>query len=321
VIASRWVLLWLLFALVGCREPAPVQAPSPPSPPLVVGTSDAGASKKAETSARADAGAGPARIPASLIHLVEPDEQRVLLGPFAWPPKGTSAFVGQLSSAFIWKSDLAEDRDVMPTDRTPVRAVMKDVDFDLEPELVVFLAPLARPLEPFEDPSTMWIFGVRPRDHRVSRMSALEYQVMGASDERTLDSELSTLGILGPIANVPIERIVTRLRWATADELRALAPAKGIQECHRQATKRTCTTVARAAIDAKTTKRLVAKPGAFATYVADEMTALQRPACEETGKKITCSASVGGPEGGQWIFERRGADLELVEIGSWAEDS
>jgi hypothetical protein len=151
-------------------------------------------------------------------------------------------------------------------------------------------------------------------------MSALEYQVTGATDERTLDAELASLGKLGATKDVPVERVITRLHWATADELRALVPAKGVQQCHRQAMKRSCTTISRGAIDAKTAKRIVEKTGAFAKYVSDDMTALQRPACE-VGKKIVCSSSVGGPEGAQWVFERRGADLELVEIGTWAEDT
>ena len=310
------------FALLAlsCRD-APRPAAPPPSPPLVVGSSDAGAPAKTEAPARGDGGAAPARIPAALIHLVEPDEQRVLLGPFVWPPKGTSVFVGQLSVAFLWKTDVAEDREPLPTDRTPTRAITKDVDGDGVPELVVFLAPLARPSESFEDKSTLWIFGVHSRDGRVARMSALEYQILGATDERTLDAELASLGKLGPTANVPIERVIARLPWATADELRALVPAKGVLSCHRQAMKRSCSTIARAAIDAKTAKRIVDKPGAFAKYLNEDLNGLQRPACDEKGKRITCSASVGGPEGGQWIFERAGADLQLVEIGSWAEDT
>jgi hypothetical protein len=312
------VMLMLLLFPLSCREPAPAPVQAPP-PALAVGTSDAGSTTKPDTPARPDAGAAAARIPAALIHLVEPDEQRVLLGPFAWPPKGTSVFVGQLSGAFVWKTDVAENRDGLPTDRTPTRTVMKDVDGDGVPELIAFLAPLGRPLEYFEDHSTVWIFGVRP-DGRVARMSALEYQVIGATDERTLDAELASLGKLGPTTNVPVERIVSRLQWATADELRALVSPKGVQQCQRQATKRSCTTIARVAIDAKATKRIVEKPGAFAKFVNDDATGLQRPACEET-KKVLCTASVGGPEGGAWIFERRGAVLELVEIGSWAEDT
>ena len=103
--------------------------------------------------------------------------------------------------------------------------------------------------------------------------------------------------------------------------MRALVPAKGVQLCHRQAFKRGCSTIAKAAIDAKTTKKIADKPGAFAKYVNEDFSGLQRPACEEKAKRITCSASVGGPEGGQWIFERRGNDLDLVEIASWAEDT
>jgi hypothetical protein len=311
-----------LLMLLSCREPASPPAESPaPSPPLVVGSSDAGAMGSTTARAPADAGAPVARIPAALVHLVEPGEQRVLLGPFVWPPKGTSVFVGQLSLSFVWKTDVAEDRDGMPTDRTPTRAITKDVDGDGAPELVVFIAPIARPLDFFEDKSTLWIFGVRPTDGHVARMGALEYQVIGATDERTLDAELAALGKLGPTANVPVERVVTRLPWATPDELRALVPAKGVQLCHRQAMKRSCTTIAKAAIDAKTAKKIVEKPGAFGKYMGDDLNALQHPACEEKAKRITCGASVGGPEGGQWIFERRGNDLELVEIGSWAEDT
>lgn len=223
--------------------------------------------------------------------------------------------------AFVWKNDVAEDRDMMPTDRSPTSAIAKDVDGDGVAELVVFLAPIVRPFEPFEDKSTTWIFGVRPADGHVARMSALEYQTTGATDERTFDAELAALGRLGPTTNVPVERVVTRLAWATPDEIRALVPAKGVQLCHRQAMKRSCSTVARAAIDAATAKKLVEKPGVFSKYVSDDMKDLQRPACEEKAKRITCSSSVGGPEGGQWVFERRGADLELVEIGSWAEDT
>jgi hypothetical protein len=306
-----------VLLLLSCREAVP--PPAPPSPQLVIGSSDAGAPTTAEPAARADGGASTARIPAALIHLIHEDEQRILLGPFVWPPGGTSLFVGQLSAAFVWKSTAAEGHDSMPTDRTPTRAMTKDVDGDGVEELVVFLAPIARPLEYFEDRSTVWIFGVRPDGH-VARSSALEYQVMGATDERSLDTELASLGKLGPTKNVPVERIVARLQWATPDDLRALVPTKGVQVCHRQATKRSCTTFSRAAIDAKSAKRIVDKPGAFAKYETDDTTGLQRPSCEET-KKILCMSSVGGPEGGQWIFERHGADLELVEIGSWAEDS
>lgn len=152
-------------------------------------------------------------------------------------------------------------------------------------------------------------------------MSTLEYQLIGVSDERTLDAELASIGKLGPTTNVPVERIVTRLPWATPDELKTLVPAKGVQVCQRQAMRRGCSTIAKAAIDAKTTKKIVDKPGAFAKYVNEDFSGLQRPSCEEKDKRIKCTASVGGPEGGQWIFERRGNDLELVEIGSWAEDT
>jgi hypothetical protein len=264
-------------------------------------------------------------LPASLIHLVEPGEHRVLLGPFTWPPKGTSAFVGQLSIAFVWKGDGTEDRDTLPTDRTPSRVITKDVDGDGVPELIAFVAPIARPLESFEDRSTVWIFGVRPADRRVCRMPALEYQVLGANDERSLDAELAALGKLGPTKGVPVERIVTRLPWAAPDELRALVPSQGVRSCHRQAMRRSCNTIARAAIDAKSAKRILDKPGSFAKYATYEPVGLQRPGCEEKTTKnvttITCSSTNNEPSGGQWIFERHGSDLELVEIGSWAEDS
>jgi len=318
----RAVAFFVLLA--ACREQKPAEAPPPaplPTAPLIVGSSDAGAPAKIAT---ADAGAPKPRIPASLVHLVEPDE-RLLLGPFAWPPKGTSIFVGQLSISFVWKTDVAEDHDAMPTDRTPTRALVKDVDGDGEPELVVFLAPLAQALAAYEDRATLWIFAVRPGDRRVARMRTLEYDVMGATDERTLDAELASINGLGPIAGVPIERIVTRLRLATADELRALVPATGLRVCHRQAMRRSCSQVSRGTIDAKTTKKLMEKPGAFAKYANDDLQGLQAPGCEEkpakNGTTITCSASVGGPEGGQWVFERKSTGLELVEIGSWAEDS
>lgn len=326
VLVASLLSLASLASLIACRD-----APPAP-PPAVAHTVDLPVGSNAPASSApppppADAGAAHPRLPAELAHLVEPKEQRVLLGPFMWPPKGTSAFVGQLSLSLVWKNDRAEDLNALPTDRTPTRAITKDVDGDGIPELVAFIAPITRPLESYEDRSTLWLYTVRPADGRVVRMSVLEYQVIGANDERTLDTELASLGKLGPTANVPAERIITRLPWATADELKALVPAQGVRECHRQAMRRTCNTVARAAIDAKTTKRLVTKPGAFAKYETDDMTALQRPSCEEKAKKgtstttITCGASVGGPEGGAWVFERRGADLELVEIGSWAEDS
>ena len=74
--------------------------------------------------------AGKLFMPAANQKLFTGAVALALLGPFLWPPKGTSVFVGQLSAAFVWKTDVAEDREQTPTDRTPIRAVVKDVDGD-----------------------------------------------------------------------------------------------------------------------------------------------------------------------------------------------
>lgn len=313
----RILLASMLF--LACREAPPAEAPAPtPSPPLVVGSSDAGAPPAAHVE---DAGASKPRIPAALVHLVDPKD-RLLLGPFAWPPKGTSLFAGQLSVAFVWKSEAAEQSEMMPTDHTPVRAIIEDVDGDGTTELVTFLAPRRESPADYEDHATVWIFGERANDHRVSRMRALEYQIIGATDEKSLHTELAARNALGPTAGVPIERIIARLELATPDELRALLPAAGVRVCHRQARRRSCTTTSRAAI---TARKILETTGGFAQYEADGFVGLQVPACDTKSSggttTITCLASIGGPSGAQWVFERKGTTLELVEIGTWAEDS
>jgi hypothetical protein len=190
------------------------------------------------------------------------------------------------------------------------RAVLHDVTRDGKPELVVF------------GKSETWIVGVSPTK-KPARMWRLEAQTLGATDEASLDAELA-IATLGTTTTSPV-KLVARLALATPPEMKALVGARGVKLCKRQGTKKSCTTtIAQASIDAALASKIALHGGQIATFEpADGEFGLQIPSCDadKDPSRITCIASSGGPDGGQWIFEKTVGGLRLAEVWSWAEDS
>jgi hypothetical protein len=241
------------------------------------------------------------------------------LGPFAWPKGGTSAIA--LNDVdmpiFVWK--LGADGGQLYLPRKSAATAVRDVTGDGEPELVVFSAQPAKPLEWFDDHTMTWIIGVAP-NKQPSRMWQLEGQVLGAKDEASLDRELAVTTFGASSDSSPV-KLIARIPLATPAELQALVGAPGLKLC-TQGKKRKCSTLPQKKIDAKGVSKILKESGVIAKYGLEdsEAEALQLPACELEGALIRCSASYGGPYGKAWLFEKVPTGLRLVEVGSWAEE-
>jgi hypothetical protein len=274
----------------------------------------------AEPSTPADA-ARAATLPAELAEIVP--KSTLQLGPFAWPKGGTSAIVTTNDSdrsTLVWKIGGASGQINMP--RGSARTVLRDLTKDGEPELVVFSKPPATPLEWFDDQTMTWIVGVAP-NKQPARMWRLEAQVLGATDDASLDRELAATSLGASTDSSPV-KLIARLPLATPAELQALVGTSGLKLCHR-GKKRKCSPLAQKKIDVKAAAKIVALGGEIATYGLDDQEAesLQVPACEVDEKsptRLNCIASVGGPAGGEWVFDKTASGLRLAEVGSWAEE-
>jgi hypothetical protein len=294
--------------LLGCTTaPAPVKAPPVVAEIAapVVPASDAGAKEPAVSR---ESGPGPGEG---------------VVGRFEWPPRGTTAVLGAGgTSKVFWSSPAGTGNVALP--REAARAVLRDVDGDGVSELVVFAKQPAATPEWFEDVAMTWILGVAPSG-KPARMTSLEYQVLGATDEASFERELRGLSTLGDPSTMPLPKIVVRLGKATPQEMRALVGPKGLKLCQRRAERRSCVPIAQRSIDARRSAEIAQRGGTFARFACDDCEeALQPPACqpdEEHRDRVRCGADVGGPAGGEWIFEKSGDRFRLAEVGSWAEDS
>lgn len=322
---SRSALLFSL-SVAACTS---ADGKPPPSAPPSAPTSATPAPPSG--SASAAAAPKPSASPSSAKAVLPPELDalapgaKLQAGPFAWPPGGSSAVVANdTESKLIWKTASAKGEVRLP--RAAANGVVKDVHEGGAPELVLFAAPGGPALEWFEDPTMTWIVGVDSKAKKPLRMWRLELEVLGATDEPSLDKELAVTG-LGP-TTAPLPRQVVRLAKATPAEFQELVGKQGVKSCHRQAEKRTCTPVAQESLDAKKVKELVDKAGVTGDYETDPdgepFGNLQPPHCqvdEKDPKRVDCTASLGGPAGGQWVFEKTDTGYRLAEIASWAEDS
>ena len=270
----------------------------------------------------------PSSLPPELAPHAGPGA--VQAGPFPWPKGGTSAIVDDATEGLarvIWHSAAGSGEDPLPRSAATVRVM--DVTKDGEAELVIFAKPTATKPESFEDPTMTWIVGVDPKSKKPQRMWRLENQVLGATDDASLTRELQTIGRFDLAAGSSPIRIIARLPDATPAELQALVGKAGLKLCHRQAEKKKCKTITQKAIDAKLAKKIVESGGVIGAYEPDPSATespevLQPPSCapdEKNPQWVTCSASIGGPAGGQWVFEKTSGGLRLAEVWSWAEDS
>jgi len=277
---------------------------------------------------------GSAAPPTSAPKVVEPAQPAAPAKPaeaeptgltFAWPKGGTSTIVHKDGDTKLaWKTSSATGEINLP--REVARGVVKDVTKDGEAELVIFAKPVAQQPEWFQDQTMTWIVGIGP-NKQPARMWLLEGQVLGATDEASLDRELAATG-LAQAKDSSAQKLIARLSLATPAELQALVGAPGLKLCKRQGEKRKCTTVAQKSIDAKRAAEIVKRAGVTAAFDPgdndESYSSLQAPACNVDDKKPTrldCSASVGGPAGGEWVFEKTASGLRLAEMWSWAEDS
>ncbi len=275
----------------------------------------------ASTAPIASASAAPRpSLPPELVKLAGKDA--LVAGPFSWPTGGTSAVVAGESVRLIWHGAASEGDDELP--RRATRAEVKDVDGDGADELVI--VPEGAPTGA-TDPYAVWVYGVNPKTKNATRKPVVELRALGATDAASVVRELATPG-LGPLA-VPPARLVARLPLATAAELAALVGPAGVKTCTRLAEKKNCTLVAQKQIDAAKVRAIVKLGGTIAAWQIDGLTPsdeLEAPHCsddEKNPKLVRCYASVGGPAGGEWIFEKtgNGGGLRLAEVWSWAETS
>jgi hypothetical protein len=268
----------------------------------------------------------PEGVPADLAAL-EP-KAKLQAGPFAWPAGGTSAVVSTDTDQvkLLWKVGAQTGSSYLPREVT--RGVLHDVTKDGQPELVLFAKPLPKPPEWFEDQTSAWIVGLGP-DKKPARMWRLELEVLGATDEASLDREGATLVSFGATATTPLVRTIARLPLATPAELQALVGPQGVKLCERQAEKRKCTSATQKSIDAKRAKQIVDRAGLIGEFAPGDdadppVEVLQPPACEvdeKNPKRVICTATIGGPAGGSWIFEKTQTGMRLAEVWAWAEDS
>ncbi len=246
----------------------------------------------------------------------------VQAGPFAWPPGGTSSLVlmhvtaTETVSQVEWK--LGADEGRIDLFRDAAGAVLRDVTHDGRPELVIFAKPPAVP-PGSSDQSTVWIVGVGP-DKRPARMLLLETQVIGATDEASLQRELS-VATLGSTAHASPVKVIGRLSLATPAEMRALVGPKGLQLCKRDGDSHTCTTIAQKAIDKAAVAAIVKRGGVSRKFqpVDDIVTV---PSCshgDDAPTRWHCSATDGGNSGGEWKLDATGGKLVLVEVSRWEE--
>lgn len=317
--------LAILTACAGCGAPQSKSAPTEVAAPTVAAT-PAPATPTAPTPTDDNQPTRPTSKLAPELAALRPNAA-LQAGPFEWPKGGTSAIVGDdTETALVWKSAAGADALTLP--RGAARVIVRDIDGDGAPELVIFAKPPTKQLEWFEDPSQTWIVTVGPKAHKPVRMWLTEYRVLGANDEASLDRELAAAKTFGATKDTPLVKLIVKLPVATTDELKALVGPKGLKLCHRQGAKRTCKPVAQKAIDAKRAAEIAGYGGAFGAFASsdedDSATLLQQPACndqDKPAKVMRCGASVGGPLGGEWVFEKTASGWRLSEVGQWAEDS
>ncbi len=243
---------------------------------------------------------------------------KLAAGPFAFPKGKQTIVVDGGSDRFTVAWQAGATPGTMDLPAPPTKVVLRDVNGDGTPELVVF-----KKTAPTGDDTTVWIFGT-DKTGDVNRMWKLELMLTGVTDEASFDAELAKKGTLGAVTGVPLPRVIVRLENATPPELRALVGPGGVKVCNRLAEKKTCKTVATASIDAKKVLEIAHIGGPFAELGDDTPDGLGAPTCQADEKIKTrwnCFASIGGPKGGQWVFDVTPSGTRLVEVWSWAENS
>jgi hypothetical protein len=263
-------------------------------------------------------------------------------GPFDWPERGSSALVfdqygdreGSDRYQLLWAAPGEGGGEVdalggslqlltpLAARRVAARGVARDVDGDGEPELVVFTGP---PAQNQELPTT-WIFKVLhdpARNNRgVVEMHRLEYQVLGATDEASLDRELATQG-LGVRADSSPLRLLARMPQATAAEVQVLVGPAGVRLCRRKDSARKCTSVSQKAVDASQVAEMVALGGVIDAFAAGpelvpQAKGLMPPQpCEKAAgspARLDCRLTDGETTRAEWIFEATPAGPRLAEV-------
>lgn len=313
---SRAVLC--AFALAACgRAPAP-----PADVPLVVTDASVDAEPTvvdAHGVTADDAGARDSGANA---------EPPLLLGPFAWPPGGTSKLVRVASdeSQLVYSARGKTDQLSIPRIGSELHVtshVVRDVDGDGTSELVVFLDPAttsAPDLSVFRAKYTLLAFGLDAQG-TPRRLPLLEYRLIGVTDERSLETEISRLRRPGPIDGVAQERVLVRLSLATPDEVRRVVGPRGIDLCeHIEGHSKHCIHRAPEAIDAALARSIVGCAGPFDPYFTDDPALLELPICYEDGEakgRILCSANAHSQEGGTWTFAKLRDGFRLIEVTSF----
>jgi hypothetical protein len=273
---------------------------------------------------------GP-RLPARLAEAMH-EGTVVHSGPFAWPKGGASVVVDEHDgwlrrwSFLVWSR--GSDSGVIPLPREAGKVVIRDVAGDRDPELVIFAKQPSEPSKPFSafflwqpEEAMAWIVGIG-WPNKPMRKPLREMQLLGATDEASLDRELATTTLALTPESSPL-KLIARLPLATSSEIRALVGPKGLRLCASDpdgdpdGPPRKCRTVARDKLDTK----LVAEPEVRAAIVgfpeprgpADEPTGCGADGA--TGAHITCLTFTSSScEGGRWRFERIHGMLRLVEI-------
>jgi hypothetical protein len=287
---------WSLAAVfvVACHGSAPVASRPATPEPIAIAPIDAGAPAVAVM----DAGAAKPKLP----------------GPFDWPPGMTSELEADRGSFVLV---VKGERISLP--RAPVQGEVRDVTGDGKPDLVLFGA---KPDADDLDPTTVWIVS-QMRDGTPVRFEHLETMLIGAHDPASLTTEQTAMKQLGPL-NVPLERVVVRLDYAKPEELREMASPKGLRLCKRYGPKKTCSSIAKSAIDSNAMRRMKELVGEWGEYDESKYNRLLAPPClsdSDTSGQVICHANIGGPMGSMWIFDVRGSTPVLVEVGQWAEES
>lgn len=207
---------------------------------------------------------------------------------------------------------------------------LRDLTGDGAPEVVVFVTR-EQPVESYVAMQDFTrVFGISSMGPWMARpMTRIELQLLGVRDEAGLNAAAPTLGHYeAPTAGMSPGRLLARLPYANAAELRAVIAPAGLRLCNDTPVnggprRKRCTMFPRARLtDAFLTTRVHQALGSFEDFEGDDAaTQLVAPSCQRNGDTLRCTASVGGPAGNDWTFTGDGETLRLVELSAWAEDS
>jgi len=245
-----------------------------------------------------------------------------VLGPFAWPPGATSKMVCVSGQECSLVSTTRRGTDEIAISRIgeplhPEGHVVRDLDGDGAPELVIFLSSAPEPTFSGEK-QTLLAFGL-DRGGAPRRLPLLEYRLIGVADPNALGRELTRLHQLGPIDGVALERLVVRLPLASPDELRSLIAPAGIDLCEQtEITPRKCIHRRREAVDLALAQSIAGCAGKFDPFFTQDPKLLELPVCNEaSGNTIACTANAHSQEGGTWKFHNVHGVWRLEEVMSF----